>query len=142
MQDRPRVTVREATDADMAEVTGILDAAMLQTDRETISEGIREGGVLVACRQEDDATALLGTLVLDGTEITAIAVRPRSRGQGIGRALVDEAARRRGNLVASFDPRVQEFWASLGFEIEQVAESDRLRGSLEGRPDGGLAGVE
>jgi len=45
----------------------------------------------------DDATgeaAILGTLVLDGTAIAAVAVRPRRRGQGVGTALVRAAAGR------------------------------------------------
>jgi GNAT superfamily N-acetyltransferase len=136
------VSVREVTEADLAAVIGILDAAMLQTDRERLRKRIAAGSVLVACSREAQADIVLGTLVLDGSEITAIAVRPRRRGQGIGTRLVDEAAKCCDGLVASFDPRVREFWAGLGFEIERGENTERLRGSLEGRPDSGFAGVE
>lgn len=136
------VVVHEAGRADLAEVTAILDAAMLQIDREHLENALTEGAVLVATGPGAHENTVLGTLVLEETEITSIAVRPNRRGQGIGRALVDAAAQRRVSLVALFDPRVEAFWSSLGFEIESVPDSERLRGSLEGRPDGALPDIE
>jgi len=76
----------------------------------------------------DDSGRVLGALVLDGEEITAVAVRRRRRGQGIGTQLVEAASDRRERLVAEFDPRVREFWSSLGFESEPLPDSDRYRG--------------
>lgn len=134
--------MRAASPEDRAELTAILDAAMLQTDAEQLHQRVAAGEVLIARSDTDGRSAILGTLVLDGDEITAIAVRPGRRGQGIGRALVAAAARRRDRLLASFDPGVRDFYDSLGFEIDSAAESNRLQGSLDGLSDGGLAGVE
>lgn len=102
--------VRPATVGDLPTVRSICNAAMLDLD-----DGVlRRGLVLVAV--EDDS--ILGALALDGASIDALAVRPRRRGQGIGTALVDEAARCRPTLTASFDPAVRPFYESLGFEVE------------------------
>jgi GNAT superfamily N-acetyltransferase len=67
--------------------------------------------------------------------VTAVAVRPNRRGQGIGSALVAEALRREGRLVAEFDRRVRPFWEALDFEIEPITGSDRLRGVRERSPE-------
>lgn len=135
--------VREATPGQFAEVASVLDAAALRTDAERIRAGIDAGNVLVATgssrsdgeetRERDDADPgpILGALVCSEGEVRAVAVRPNRRGQGIGSALVAAALRREGRLVAEFDPRVRPFWASLGFEITPVPESDRLRGVRE-----------
>jgi GNAT superfamily N-acetyltransferase len=116
--------VRPATREDVAAVLGILDAAMLETDVETLRQSIDAGATLVAV--EDGR--LLGALVRRGDRIDAIAVRPRRRDQGIGRALVEAAADRRERLVATFDPSLREFYDSLGFRIEPAATAGRLRG--------------
>ncbi len=76
----------------------------------------------------DEEGRVLGTLVLDGEEIVAVAVRRSRRGQGIGTALVETAATRRGRLVAEFRDRERPFYASLGFDIEPADEDGRLRG--------------
>lgn len=140
-EQRPDLTVREARVEEAGQVTAVLDAAMLAVDHDAVTERARAGEAFVAIRERDSET-ILGAVVLDSAEITAIAVRPRRRGQGIGRALVDHAARRTDDLSAGFDPRVREFWASLGFEVETREGTDRLRGSLQGRPDGRDASVE
>lgn len=102
-------SVRPAGVGDLSTVRSICNAAMLELD-DTV---LRRGLVLIAV--EDDR--ILGTLVLDGSTIHAVAVRPGRRGQGIGTALVAEAARCRSALSASFDPAVRPFYESLGFDV-------------------------
>jgi GNAT superfamily N-acetyltransferase len=86
-------------------------------------------------------TVRAGDAAADDREIEAVAVRPRRRDRGIGRALVRGAARRTdGSLVASFDASVRPFYERLGFAID-AADGDRHRGRLTGairtgdRPD-------
>ena len=116
--------ITPASPSEYAIARGIVDAAML----ELAADAYRRGSVLLA-REEDRA---LGVLVLDGSEIAAIAVRPKRRGQGIGSALVREAARRRGELVVAFDPHVRPFYESLRFIVH--CEDGRYRGR-RGRRD-------
>lgn len=99
----------------------ILDAALLDIAVETVRDRLSSESVLVATEEEP----ILGALVLDGTHIEAIAVRPNRRGQGIATALV-ESASTRGQLTASFRPGVSEFYESLGFHIERTG--NRWRG--------------
>jgi GNAT superfamily N-acetyltransferase len=107
--------IREATPPETKGVEGILDAAMLQTER--VANSIQQGNALVAV--EDDR--LLGAVTLlprdDSFHIDAIAVRPNRRGQGIGRALVEAADDRTDRLTAAFDADVRPFYESLGFDI-------------------------
>jgi GNAT superfamily N-acetyltransferase len=130
------VRVREATVLELPDVLNVVDGAMLNVDTGRLRAAIDRGAVLVAvagggsgeAAASDNSERVVGALVLDGDEITAVAVRRRRRGQGIGTALVEAAADRRERLVADFDPRVDAFWSSLGFEIEALPESDRFRG--------------
>lgn len=110
--------VRPATPSEYVTVRSILEAAMLEVEPGLL----RRSSVLLA---EEDAR-ILGALVLRGTEIEAIAIRPGRRGQGIGSKLVREAARRRPYLSARFDPAVEPFYTRLGFDL--VREDARLRG--------------
>jgi GNAT superfamily N-acetyltransferase len=121
------VTVREATTAELPSVLNVFDNGLLAVDVPRLKDAIDDGAVLVAVETE----TILGALALDGQEIAAVAVRRRRRDQGIGRALVDAASERRSTLVATFDERVRPFWDALGFEIEPIEESDRLRGRLD-----------
>lgn len=114
-------TVRAATPGEYTTVRSILEAAMLEVD----PGQLRRSSVL-ACVAED---RVLGGLVLRGPEIEAVAVRPGRRGQGIGSALVEEAAGRRPFITAGFDPSVRPFYERVGFEI--VCENGRCRGVLE-----------
>ena len=111
-------TVRSAVPGEYVTVRSILEAALLEVEAGLL----RRSSVLVAV--EDDR--ILGALVLRGSEIEAIAVRPGRRGQGIGSTLVRRAADRRPRLSAEFDPALRAFYASLGFDI--VRENGRCRG--------------
>jgi ribosomal protein S18 acetylase RimI-like enzyme len=121
--------VRSANSTEHAAVLSILDAAALQTDSDQIREAIERNDVFVAVATEQGT--VLGALVLSGAEITAIAIRPGRRGQGLGRRLVAAAQRSRERLVAAFDPKVEPFWQAVGFERVGTAEDDRLRAVWE-----------
>lgn len=125
-----RIGVRPATAAELPTVLSILDAAMLETDPDTVRDRI-EDGVLVA--HVDDR--VLGTCVVDETgepaEVAAIAVRPGRRDQGVGTALVEAAEERWDSLVAEFDEAARPFYASLGFQIEPAGDG-RCRGVRSG----------
>jgi GNAT superfamily N-acetyltransferase len=128
-----RVRIREATVPELPDVLNVVDGAMLDVDTGRLRSAIDRGAVLVAVAGDDsddsdDTDRIVGALVLDGTEIVAVAVRRRRRGQGIGTQLVEAASERRERLVADFDPRVDSFWSSLGFAIETLPDSDRFRG--------------
>jgi GNAT superfamily N-acetyltransferase len=106
----------------------VLDGAMLDTDEAAVEERVDRGDVLVAV----DDGRILGAGVLEpdgGAHVRAIAVRPRRRGQGIGRAMLEAAAKRHGRLTADFGERVAGFYESLGFEIEP--DGERYVGSWE-----------
>ena len=132
--------VRAATPAEHPAVMGILDASLLEVDADAVAAAIEAGDVFVAVEQG----RVLGALVLapprdagDGeeaaaTRIDAVAVRRRRRGQGLGTALVREAAARRGRLVAAFDERVRPFWEALGFDVAPAGEPGWFVGTLEG----------
>lgn len=139
MSESTDVRIREATATDRVDVLNVLDGSALATDIEGITAAIARGDVLVAIaadggqgssRPSDsfEEGRVLGALILEGEEITAVAVRRRRRDQGIGTALVEAASRRRDRLVATFDPGVCPFWESLGFETSRLGESDRYRG--------------
>jgi GNAT superfamily N-acetyltransferase len=124
------VRVREAAVPELPDVSNVVDGALLEADTGRLRSAIDRGAVLVAAAGSDGVgeQRILGALVLDGVEFTAVAVRRRRRGQGIGTRLVEAAAKRRERLVAEFDPRVDSFWSALGFETESVPGSDRFRG--------------
>lgn len=124
------MNIREATAADLPSVLNVLDGGLLAVDAATVQNAIDDGDVLVCVATTDgEEAAVIGALVLDGRSISAVAVRRRRRGQGIGSRLVGAAAARRERVVAEFDGRVESFWQSLGFDIEPD-EGDRLRGRL------------
>jgi ribosomal protein S18 acetylase RimI-like enzyme len=151
-------TVREATDADADAVVRLLDAAMLEFDRDRARRRVSGGDALVAVvrghnREErrveagadtpSDGDRVVGACLLadaaaDAAEIEGIAVHRSRRGRGIGTTLVEAAATRTdGPLVARFRRDVRPFYESLGFEIDApgtdsagAAHDDRLRGVL------------
>ena len=120
--------VRAATADELPAVRSVIDGALLQADTDHLARALEAGDLLVAV---SEAGTVLGALVLDGSRITAVAVRRRRRDQGIGTALVTAAARERETLVAAFDGRVAPFWQSLGFGIERLDKPDRFQGRLD-----------
>ena len=120
------VAVREARSDERPAVLGVLDGAMLETDR-------LDGSTLLVAVAGD---RVLGALVLAGDHVDAVAVRRSRRGQGIGTALVEAAAARRERLVAEFREGVRPFYESLGFEVEPTVEEGRFRGVREPRHTG------
>lgn len=122
--------VRPAREEELPDVCNVLDGGLLAVEHDTLADAIPAGNVLVAVETRDQGESLLGTLVLGGDDVRAVAVRRRRRDQGIGAALVEAALDRRGRLVAEFDERVQPFWESLGFTLEKADEEDRYRGVL------------
>lgn len=122
--------IRPALPAEYVTVRSILEAALLE-----IEDGrLRRVSVLVA----GENGRILGALVLDGSKIEAIAVRPGRRGQGIGSKLVAAAGKRRPKLSAEFEPDVRAFYASLGFDIG--AEDGRCHGVLRTTFESGSPG--
>lgn len=129
------VAIRPAGPDELAAVMGVLDAALLATDAAEVRERIHDEAVLVAVAEG----RVLGTLVLDGTEIAAVAVRRARRDQGIGTALVETAdaaveaadTASEGVLSARFRAELRPFYESLGFSIRSADEADRLVGRRE-----------
>ena len=138
--------VRSADLDDSLDVRRVLDGALLDVP-DGLDGRIRDGEVLVAVDAggadtgsddvADDADGpVLGVLVLAGSHVEAVAVRRRRRGNGIGSRLVKVAAERAdGPLTADFREEIRPFYASLGFEIDETSEENRLRGRLHERPD-------
>lgn len=124
------IDVRTAAESELPTVLSILDAAMLQTDacavrrrlEDAVLVAVEGGRILGACVVETEPTPV---------EVVAIAVRPGRRGQGIGTAMIEEAAGRWAGLAAEFDERARPFYAALGFEIE-ATETGRCRGVWNG----------
>lgn len=123
------VRVRPAIAADRPAVANVLDAAALAVDHSRLAEIIDRGDVLVAVAGTGETTdRIVGVLVLEGRNITAVAVRRRRRDQGIGTAIVEEAANRRETLLAEFETDVRPFWESVGFAVTPRPASTRCRG--------------
>lgn len=124
--------VRSATAADLPAVMTVLDSGSLETSAAAVESAIDAGRVLIAA----DGGPVLGALVLDptvssdGTRISAIAVRPGRRGQGIGTALVQAAADRHGRLVAEFGAGVRPFWEAQGFDVGPATTAGRFVGAF------------
>mgnify|MGYP000016930650 CR=1 FL=1 len=136
------VSLRRADPDDHLAVVRLFDAAMLETDADRLRRQLEAtaGFVLLATIEErpvgavavDTEPAGVTQLVEgDPARITAIAVRPGRRGQGIGTELVAAVESRQGRVVAEFDPTVRPFWESVGFEVTERPESERLRGVRE-----------
>ncbi|AFZ72845.1 GNAT family N-acetyltransferase [Natronobacterium gregoryi] len=125
--------VRSARPEDALEVRRILDAAMLEPG--DVDARIDDSDVFVAGDRTGATERILGTAVLEpletqhGAHLSAIGVRRRHRGNGLGRRLVERSLEREGRLTARFDDGVRPFYDSLGFTIESVDEQ-RYRGVL------------
>jgi GNAT superfamily N-acetyltransferase len=127
----PDVSVRPARPGDLSALLGVLDAAALETDHDRARASVERGQALVAVA---GSGTVVGALVREDSEITAVAVRRGRRGQGIGTALVDRAGERarreeRDALVAEFDRSVRPFYEKRGFDVEPTAGENRYRGS-------------
>lgn len=120
----PDITVRPAHEHEIEEVITLLDAALLEVDRESIRRRAGSPSILVAVGRGSPS----GAIVLEGAHVEAIAVRRRERRRGIGTALIDAAAADRGRLTATCDERLRPFYASLGFTF-----SSQPGGRLFGR---------
>ncbi|GAB3705978.1 GNAT family N-acetyltransferase [Halorubrum pallidum] len=130
-----------ATPDDRLDILRVLDAAMLETDAETVAAAIDAGAALVA--RFDRTDAVVGALVAvrpdsDRLHVDAVAVRRPRRGRGIGTALVATAVRQADRdpvidvVTAEFDADLAEFYRGLGFDVVSVGdgeEAGRLRGS-------------
>ncbi len=146
--------IRESTPDDADDVVYLLDAAMLEFDRERVRRRVSEGDALVAVDGEGKVIGVCVLGVVDGdstesddsdptagtdsgsTEIESIAVRRSRRGRGIGRALVEAAATRAaGSLVARFHERVRPFYAALGFEIRRDGDRENGEGDAAENAD-------
>jgi len=125
------IAIEPATPDDRLDVLRVLDAAMLETDAETVDAAIDAGDALVARFARTDA--VVGALVATRPEpgrlhVDAVAVRRARRGRGIGSALVGETVQRaeRGPEVdavtAEFDPKLETFYTDLGFEADDGAD--------------------
>lgn len=114
---------RRATIEELPAVMNVLDGADLAVTSETVRRRIRGGTVLVGVTESATAVGVLVALPRPaGAHIEAIAVRPGRRGQGIGSALVAEAADRWGRLTAAFDPSKRDFYRQIGFEVRPNGE--------------------
>lgn len=129
------VRVREAIQGELPAVLNVLDGGGLATDHGRLERALARGDVLVAVAGDAGRRdRVLGVLALEGEEITAVAVRRRRRGQGIGTALVEAAGDRRERLRAGFDARVRPFWESLAFAVEPAGDRGRYRGTRPAEP--------
>lgn len=125
------MSVRPATTVEYDAVTGILDAAALQTDPERTRVAIAANRALVAVEDGRVLGALVAVPEPVGVRIDAVAVRRRRRGQGLGTELVEAAGERHGRLVAEFDDAVRPFYEKVGFDCEPADGDGRCRGVRE-----------
>ena len=138
------VGIEPGTPDDRMDVLRVLDAAMLETDAETIGERIDAGDVLVA--RFERTGAVVGALVAtrpaperetadvgvdpgDRLHVDAVAVRRARRGRGVGSALVATTVERAeddpeiARVSAVFDASLATFYTDLGFETRPVSEA-------------------
>jgi GNAT superfamily N-acetyltransferase len=121
----PPVVVRRGTSDDFVAVMRLFDGALLDVPSGDVRQGLDAGDVLVA--EHVDRSLVVGALYLDDAHVVAVAVRRDWRRRGVGTALVETAADRAEALTAAFDPRVREFYESLGFDVER--RENRLWGT-------------
>jgi ribosomal protein S18 acetylase RimI-like enzyme len=120
-RDGVDVRVRPATEADLLAAARLLDAALLDVPYDRLAAAVEADEALVAARDE----SVVGVLLLDAPEaqasrhVEAVAVRRADRRAGVGRALVEAAARRAGALTADCRPDVAGFYRALGFAVEE-----------------------
>ncbi|RLM49580.1 GNAT family N-acetyltransferase [Halorubrum sp. Atlit-28R] len=127
------VTVEPATPDDRLDVLRVLDAAMLETDADAVTDRIDAGDALVARSARTDG--VVGALVAvrpgpDRLHVDAVAVRRARRGEGIGAALVAAALDRGASdpavaaVTATFDAELRGFYEGLGFAVRPAGGAD------------------
>jgi GNAT superfamily N-acetyltransferase len=149
--DQPAgIAIRLADADDAVDVIRVLEGALLEVDAEGLRSRIDDGRVLLAetdpAAEGERTRTVVGALSLeshdddgrhvaadDRLHIDAVAVTRHRREAGIGSALVRAAiglaaAREVDRLTAAFERDLREFYADLGFRIEPVEGTDRLRG--------------
>jgi GNAT superfamily N-acetyltransferase len=127
------LSIRAARPGEHVAVATILDAGLLVTP--DLGPRIERGEVCVAVDENVVGAALFART--DGVETTseqtvhveAIAVRPRRRGQGIGRRLIEHLASDAERVTAEYPDDVSPFYEACGFEVESVDDDG---GSLRG----------
>lgn len=124
--------VQRAIDADRAFVT-VSDSS--RTDSEILLGGVvLRGEETVSspdCRNGASGSRAFATACsssASAVEISAIAVRPGRRGQGIGTALIEAVCSQYAIVRATFDPELRPFYESLGFSCRRCEEQSRLVG--------------
>jgi GNAT superfamily N-acetyltransferase len=121
------VIVERATPDDRLDALRILDAAMLETDADTVDERIAAGDAFVA--RSTRTGGVVGALVAvrpdpERLHVDAVAVRRARRGRGIGSALVAAAIGRGESdpavetVTAAFDAELSAFYEALGFATD------------------------
>jgi len=123
--------IRQAASDDLVDIMRLFDGALLATDSDRIDDQLTASGGCILLAEDTrpvGAIALWSGDVADrplayerAVQITAVAVDSQQRGQGVGRRLIATAAERAAPrpLSATFDERVQEFYAACGFEIDE-----------------------
>ena len=130
------IVVEPATSDDRLDVLRILDAAMLETDAETVDDRIAASDVLVA--RSTRTGGVVGALVAVRSHparlhVDAVAVRRARRGRGIGSALVAAAVDRGESdpaveaVTAAFDADLVGLYESLGFAVTDDAAAEGRR---------------
>ena len=132
-------SIRRGDPDDLVDVMRLFDGALLETDANRVrARLVGERGSLLVSTTEGRLVGAIAVLTADETSeelvwpdsvyISAIAVQKARRGRGIGQSLIEAAAEWAGprSLSATFDERVQPFYAACGFEI--VRREGRLWG--------------
>ncbi|QAU12965.1 GNAT family N-acetyltransferase [Halorubrum sp. BOL3-1] len=131
------VAVEPATPDDRLDILRVLDAAMLETDADTVADRIAAGDALVA--RSTRTGGVVGALVATRPDparlhVDAVAVRRSRRGRGIGSALVAAAVRRGESdshvdrVTSGFDAELSRFYEGVGFSVDDDADEGRRVG--------------
>ncbi len=133
---RPGLSIRPYRDADNAALAALWFEASRAVHGFFTEEALREQQVLVAEQYlpgsetwvAEDATGPLGFIGLVDDFIGGLFVAPSVQGQGVGRALVDHALARKGQLALEAyeaNGSARAFYTRLGFrETGRRAEDD------------------
>lgn len=121
-------TVERGRPDDELAVRRLLDGAVLAF--EDLPDRLAAGRVIVARRPDGTPIgAALWEGAADSCHITAIAVHPSRRGQGIGRTLVTHLLASHDSVTARFGEQARPFYEHLGFDIRRC-DDGRFEGEL------------